>query len=102
MLMTFTFDILDIFAGIIYSIDLYSVLVLSILFGGFIHFSSGKIAKEILDVTAKTVGIIAGSTIIYKNTVSSSTDDTDKDKDKKDKNEGKKTDKSKDETTTTS
>src|SRR5579859_4704074 len=41
-----------------------------VIFGiGFtILYSKGRIAREILDIKAKTVGILAGTTIIYKNT----------------------------------
>lgn len=67
---------------------------------GFIYFSKGRIAKEILDVTAKTVGIVAGSTIIYKNSVVIALQMIKIKKEKKDKNDkNDKTDDSKNETT---
>jgi hypothetical protein len=72
-----------------------------VFFGGFICFASSKVIKEVLDVTYKTVGIVAGSTIIYKNVKgggSYSTNDDNEDKDKKDKNTENKTDNSSNET----
>jgi|SRR5579859_1212298 len=86
-------NILEFFNIIIsFTLDNYTTflwLEVSLL-GGLIVLASasGKIAKEVLDATAKTVGIIAGSTIIYKNLKgngndSSTSSENDKDKDDK-------------------
>ena len=93
------FDVADLF-GITNNFSSWLVLSCEIvLLLGLIYFSSGRIAKEILDVAAKTVGTIAGSTIIYKNTVGGSSSDKDDKKDKKDKKDDNKKNETKNETT---
>ena len=109
--MTFTYDIFDIsnlLMIIIYLNDFYPLLVLFfkiVLFGGLICFSSGRIEKKVLDIKTKTVGIFAGSTIIYKNVTfnsSSSKNENNEDKDKKDKNKKNNTNENNNETNTKS
>src|SRR5580704_9824797 len=113
MLMTFIFDIFDtsnLLMMIIYLNDFFPLLVLFFkiaLFGGLICFSSGRIAKEVLDISANTVGIVAGSTIIYKDVTGNSSSSTnenneDKDKEKKDKNKKNNTNETNNETNTKS
>lgn len=93
MLIYFPFDIVDFNSlfSIILDINLWCCEI--VLLGSLIYFSSSKIAKEILDVTAKTVGIIAGSTIIYRNVKGSGSSSTNDDKDKKDNDDKDKKDK---------
>jgi len=84
--------------GLINNIDNYIILGLDIAFLGLlIHFSGkGKIIKEGLDITAKAIGIAAGSTILYKNWIEgggSSSQDDDKNKDDKNKDDKNKDDK---------
>jgi hypothetical protein len=54
---------------LINNLDNYVILELDIaILGIIIYFSGkGKIIKEGIDITAKLVGIAAGSTILYKN-----------------------------------
>ncbi len=69
--------------------NILSIVIMVIFISIIVHLSGGKIAKEILDVAAKVVGITAGSTIIYNN-LSGGDDNKDDKKDvKSDKAEDK-------------
>lgn len=69
--------------------NILSTVIMVIIISVIVHLSGGKIAKEILDVAAKVVGITAGSTIIYNN-LSGGDDNKDDKKDvKSDKAEDK-------------
>lgn len=78
------------------------IFIISSVAGVIVLFSSkSKIAKEALDATTKIVAIVAGSTMVYKNTKSDSggsgSSDSDKDKDK-DNGKDKKNEKPNEET----
>jgi len=73
--------------------NILSTIIMVIFISVIVHLSGGKIAKEILDVAAKVVGITAGATIIYNNL--SGGDNNKDDKDKKDVKSDKAEDKNK-------
>lgn len=101
------FDLLNLLYNInIINLDSSIITTIEIFILGGIVLFSGKAIQLGLDMGAKAVAIVAGSTMIYKNLKGSGSgsDDNDKDKDKKDedKNKDKKTEDKKDDSTNNS
>lgn len=85
------FDFLNLLYNIIINLDTSIITTIEIfILGGMVLFS-GKAIQMGLDMGAKAVAIVAGSTMIYKNLKGSGSgsDDNDKDKDKKDEDKDK-------------
>lgn len=103
------FDLLNLLYNInIINLDTSIITTIEIFILGGIVLFSGKAIQLGLDMGAKAVAIVAGSTMIYKNLKGSGSgsDDNDKDKDKKDedkdKDKDKKTEDKKDDSTNNS